>query len=61
MTATIAQAVDLNTHATITIDGEQVRVLVCGIDERHGIRITNRQWGGQLDTWVPLTDLTIHG
>lgn len=48
---------EIGSPATVAINGEDVRVEVSGIDERHGIRVTNRQWGGQIDTWLPLTDL----
>lgn len=49
---------EIGTHATAVIHGEQVPVLVCGVDDRHGVRVSNQQWGGKVDTWIPATDLT---
>lgn len=41
----------------ITLDDKLTAVQVCGIDARRGYRVSNRQWGGQVDTWVPFTAL----
>lgn len=52
-------ATEIDTTAAVTIGGERVHVLVCAIDERHGIRVTNRMWGGRLDAWVQANELTV--
>ncbi len=48
----ISDALPLGTHVQVTIDDQPVWAAIAAAHLDRGYRVTNRQWGGTLDTWV---------